>query len=215
MANNTRVIQVFEEAAPAVNIPIIVGNEMFMLTQQDVRRVEDTRYMCWKRWTPNEQLNCIPTLQPPNAYNSTTMTTERQNTVPMDFIANVSNQLRWSKTNGTSATLPLTYSVATSTNAYDDKGTDPIAKQHCSCQTNPQTCSKACNTEPVKSHNKTCKKNHGNESFSETSCQTIQDTLMRTPSESLFSMSGQPHHERKKSMVPPYFAVNEEHENQR
>ncbi|XP_016949071.1 uncharacterized protein LOC108023893 [Drosophila biarmipes] len=59
MANNSnvrKVMQVSEEAAPAVHIPVMVGNEIFVLTQQDVRRVEDIRMLTYSRLGSNGQL---------------------------------------------------------------------------------------------------------------------------------------------------------------
>uniref|UniRef100_A0A6P4FLU7 Uncharacterized protein LOC108052516 n=1 Tax=Drosophila rhopaloa TaxID=1041015 RepID=A0A6P4FLU7_DRORH len=58
MTNNStvrKVMQVSEEAAPAVHIPILVGNEKFVLTQQDIRRVEDIRMLTYNRLAPNGQ----------------------------------------------------------------------------------------------------------------------------------------------------------------
>ncbi|KAH8418498.1 hypothetical protein KR009_005681 [Drosophila setifemur] len=59
MANNScvkKLVQVSEEAAPAVHMPVIVGNELFVLTQQDIRRVEDIRVLNYSRLAPNGQL---------------------------------------------------------------------------------------------------------------------------------------------------------------
>ncbi|KAH8322003.1 hypothetical protein KR074_008191 [Drosophila pseudoananassae] len=52
MANNSnvkKIVQVSEEAAPVVQIPVVVGSELFVLTQQDIRRVEDTRVFSYNR----------------------------------------------------------------------------------------------------------------------------------------------------------------------
>ncbi|XP_022213558.2 uncharacterized protein LOC111068401 [Drosophila obscura] len=65
-ANNVRkLLQVSEEAAPLVQIPIMVGNEMFVLTQQDVRRTEDIRYLSYTRIMPNGHM--FPTAAAPAA----------------------------------------------------------------------------------------------------------------------------------------------------
>ncbi|KAH8277289.1 hypothetical protein KR026_008722 [Drosophila bipectinata] len=68
MANNSnvkKIVQVSEEAAPVVQIPVMVGNELFVLTQQDIRRVEDTRVFSYNR-VVNGQLWPMETPVPVN-----------------------------------------------------------------------------------------------------------------------------------------------------
>ncbi|XP_039491169.1 uncharacterized protein LOC120451489 [Drosophila santomea] len=67
MANNStakKVMQVSEEMAPAVHIPVMVGNEIFVLTQQDIRRVEDIRVLSYNRLGPNGQFPPLDTASP-------------------------------------------------------------------------------------------------------------------------------------------------------
>ncbi|XP_033163106.1 uncharacterized protein LOC117142917 [Drosophila mauritiana] len=71
MANNytaRKAMQVSEEMAPAVHIPIMVGNEIFVLTQQDIRRVEDTRLISYSRLGPNGQFIPLDTSSPGAVY---------------------------------------------------------------------------------------------------------------------------------------------------
>ncbi|XP_037717979.1 uncharacterized protein LOC119552194 [Drosophila subpulchrella] len=79
MANNStvrKVMQVSEESAPAVHIPIMVGNEIFVLTQQDVRRVEDVRILSYSRLGSNGQLRPVDSTSPaPVAFSLPTATT--------------------------------------------------------------------------------------------------------------------------------------------
>ncbi|KAH8326220.1 hypothetical protein KR067_003566 [Drosophila pandora] len=67
MANNTnarKLVNVSEEAAPPVQMPVVVGNELFVLTQQDIRRVEDIRVLSYNRVSSNGQI-CPMGVAPP------------------------------------------------------------------------------------------------------------------------------------------------------
>ncbi|BFF89942.1 uncharacterized protein DMAD_08575 [Drosophila madeirensis] len=151
MANNVRkLLQVSEESAPLVQIPIMVGNEMFVLTQQDVRRTEDIRYFSYNRIMPNGHL--FPTAAaapvaatdnyfgeisaPPNSTLQELFCPKKleeadkllsasiHDKAPRN-VANVSTQLAWSKQNEIE---PLRYSAATSTSSLS---------QSCGCQHEP------------------------------------------------------------------------------
>ncbi|SPP84504.1 uncharacterized protein LOC117586753 [Drosophila guanche] len=151
MANNVRkLLQVSEESAPLVQIPIMVGNEMFVLTQQDVRRTEDIRYLSYNRIMPNGHL--FPTaaaapveatenyfggiFSPPNSTLQELFCPKKleeadkllspsiHDKAPRN-VANVSTQLAWSKQNEIE---PLRYSAATSTSSL---------RQNCGCQHEP------------------------------------------------------------------------------
>ncbi|XP_034660046.1 uncharacterized protein LOC117896103 [Drosophila subobscura] len=151
MANNvTKLLQVSEESAPLLQIPIMVGNEMFVLTQQDVRRTEDIRYLSYNRIMPNGHL--FPTAAaapaaasdnhfggisaPPNSTLQELFSPKKpeeadkllsasiHDKAPRN-VANVSTQLAWSKQNEIE---PLRYSAATSTSSLS---------QSCGCQHEP------------------------------------------------------------------------------
>ena len=51
-----RLIQVNEEIHPPLQVPIMLGNECFVVTQQDIRRIEDTRLLSYCKLTPTGEL---------------------------------------------------------------------------------------------------------------------------------------------------------------
>ncbi|XP_030375656.1 uncharacterized protein LOC115624945 [Scaptodrosophila lebanonensis] len=55
------VVQISEEAAPAVHLPVRVGDEVFIMTQQDIRRVEDIRFLTYHTITPDGNISPIDT----------------------------------------------------------------------------------------------------------------------------------------------------------
>ncbi|XP_034485500.1 uncharacterized protein LOC117790248 [Drosophila innubila] len=221
MANNTtvtKVLHVSEEAAPAVHIPVMVGNELFMLTQQDVRRVEDTRHMSYNRVTYNQLANSTTAAQIHPLQNLISYCQQscpcpinhevaQQTEEPHPVVANVSKQLTWSKSCRSSTPYPISYSVGTMTSGLQTpKLESPPDKKHCSCQTGAQTTSKACNTEPTKKPNKWFKKQRSNDSLSDSNSHATQDR-----SETTLSPADCPQRERK-SLVPPYYVVNEDYD---
>lgn len=243
MANSstvTKVLQVSEEAAPPVHIPVMVGNELFILTQQDVRRVEDTRHMFYNRLTPNHfasgafgnpspqsaPAGQICTLQNllSHCQQDCPMNCEaaQQTEEPRTIVANISKQLEWSKRCNSSSPYPINYSVATSTSGLPAQKSDYSIKQrekpkkHCSCQTSPETISKACNTEPIKKP-KVFQKQSSNDSLPESSCKSKQDRCEHSqdkPCQTTPSIADdRPQSQEKKTVVPPC-VVNEEYDDQ-
>ncbi|XP_017004513.2 uncharacterized protein Mst89B [Drosophila takahashii] len=97
MSNNStvkKVMQVSEEAAPAVHIPIMVGNEIFVVTQQDVRRVEDIRMLSYNRLGANGRL-CPVDSTPPATVPFSLPTTSNLCTLE-DLIAQTArNKVKW------------------------------------------------------------------------------------------------------------------------
>ncbi|EDW66657.1 uncharacterized protein Mst89B [Drosophila virilis] len=190
MENNstvTKLLQVSEEAAPVVQIPIFVGNEMFILTQQDIRRIEDIRHLSYNRLGSHAQISPILNqwnAQPfGNHFNSSTAPATQlsalQGLVPTQIpfpgvdidmektpprvVANVSKQLSWSKQSKSSSPYPMCYSIGTSTSALPKQNSDDNPhrspdRKNCSCQTCTNTTSQACNTEP-RSHSATIASN--------------------------------------------------------
>ncbi|EDW15139.1 uncharacterized protein LOC6573612 [Drosophila mojavensis] len=154
MANNhtvTRLLQVHEEAAPAVHIPILVGNEVFVVVQQDIRRTEDIRKLSYTQVLPNppnhpflpifNQLNAnafgssapvtqLSALQAlllaGQAQNASTFPTSppcpdiEMESNPTKTVADVSNQLHWSKQPKCTSPYPINYSTSTSTSGLLD-----------------------------------------------------------------------------------------------
>ncbi|KAH8417148.1 hypothetical protein KR222_004757 [Zaprionus bogoriensis] len=169
MVNNptvTRMMQVSEQSAPVVHVPIMVGNELYVLTQQDVRRIEDVRHMSYSRVSPHGQQlpfgTCTPESQLGNLLN---LLPQCQQQLPMNVVdmataegtpsscsAGIAKQLLWSsQAIQASPPHPMHHTVGTSTFGLDcmaqpDKP-QPQAKSHCSCQTSPQTTSCGCNTD--------------------------------------------------------------------
>ncbi|EDV93822.1 uncharacterized protein LOC6563748 [Drosophila grimshawi] len=159
-----KVMQVSEEAAPVVQIPIMVGNEMFVLIQQDIRRIEDTRHVSYTRYSPNGQI--FPYAQtfgggflPAQSQDCPDVEMHDLQKTPHRIVANVANQLRWSKINNSTSPYPISYSVATSTTEIQilkkeqRRSGGEKQKSSCACnttETKAQTTSQACNTEPIK-----------------------------------------------------------------
>ncbi|KAH8343922.1 hypothetical protein KR084_001790 [Drosophila pseudotakahashii] len=97
MANNStvrKVMQVSEEAAPAVQIPIMVGNEIFVVTQQDVRRVEDVRMLSYNRLGPNGLL-CPVDSAPPAPVPFSLPTTTNLCTLEDLMAQTTRNRVKW------------------------------------------------------------------------------------------------------------------------
>ncbi|XP_017076453.2 LOW QUALITY PROTEIN: uncharacterized protein LOC108111481 [Drosophila eugracilis] len=170
MANNStvqKVMHVSEEAAPAVHIPIMVGNEIFVLTQQDVRRVEDIRMLSYNRLGSNGQLCPVYSAIPapihyslPNTTNLCTLgdlinqasekrakiqmdiehhsNSTKQDSCPTKTVASVTTQLGWSKSKDESEALfRICYSAGTSTSGLMKN----TGCQHCpSCDKNHSSC---------------------------------------------------------------------------
>lgn len=206
-------------------VPIMVGNELFMLTQQDVRRVEDTRHMSYNRLNPNQfaagafgnSLNQSLPAAPINPLQNfishyqqnSPMNHEaaQQTEEPGSLVANVTKQLKWAKSCSSSTPYPITYSVGTSTSGLEaQKYKSRPTTTHCSCQTSAQTTTKACNTEPAKKPNKWFKKQRSNHSLSESGSHAPQDQ----PSETTVTPSDR----RRKPLVPPYCVVSEDYDEQ-
>ncbi|XP_064535698.1 uncharacterized protein Mst89B [Drosophila montana] len=157
MDNNstvTRLLQVSEEAAPVVQIPIIVGNEMFILTQQDIRRIEDIRHLSYNRlgshaqispilnqWNaqafgnhfnsssaPATQFSALQGLLPHSQHQPTQVAFPGvdidMEKTPPRIVANVSKQLSWSKQSKSSSPYPICYSIATSTSGLPKHNND-------------------------------------------------------------------------------------------
>uniref|UniRef100_B3P101 GG16990 n=1 Tax=Drosophila erecta TaxID=7220 RepID=B3P101_DROER len=155
MANNStakKVMHVSEEMAPAVHIPIMVGNEIFVLTQQDIRRVEDIRLLSYNRLGPNGQFSPVDTSSPgpmnfsqPNTSNFCALDDlirnaagKRETSNPVKTVASVSTQLGWSKKKVEAEPLfPLCYSAGTSTCGLMTN----TGCQHCPrCETHHSSC---------------------------------------------------------------------------
>ncbi|XP_052840046.1 uncharacterized protein LOC128254755 [Drosophila gunungcola] len=168
MTNNTtvkKVMQVTEEAAPALHIPIMVGNETFVLTQQDIRRVEDIRMLTYNRMEPNGQLFpmvscptapgpfCLPTTtnfcplndiiaRPPTKRVKLQLDEGHDAEIPgrIKTVASVATQLGWSKIKAESESVfPLRYNTCTSTcglmTSTGCQHSPSSKKQDSSCQT--------------------------------------------------------------------------------
>ncbi|XP_001359466.3 uncharacterized protein Mst89B [Drosophila pseudoobscura] len=169
MANNVKkLLQVSEEAAPLIQIPVMVGNEMFVLTQQDVRRTEDIRYLSYDRIAPNVHLFptaapaaapvnyfgglftplALPCTAPPNGPLQELFGRKKAEPAPGN-VADVATQMAWSKEKEIepSNRAPLRYSAATSTSSLTKSCAcqhDPpkSRSQHTSC--NSHTARNAC-----------------------------------------------------------------------
>ncbi|XP_055904571.1 uncharacterized protein LOC129940304 [Eupeodes corollae] len=51
-----KLIQVSEEMQKPVFVPIVLGNECFIISQQDVRKIEDSRFISYHKLGPNGEL---------------------------------------------------------------------------------------------------------------------------------------------------------------
>lgn len=184
-----KTVQVSEESAPAVHskfffpnlsrskifkleirtsVPMMVGNEMFVFSHQDVRRVEDTRYFSYNRMLPNGQLQpitnygdrWIPDIQlaslqglmaqsRPYSPNDDLGTA---NSVPLSPIAGISKQMEWTMDTKrlSCPPYPMHHTKTTSMTGIVVKA-KPSDHQmqkmtNGSCQTKPLTVSEGCNT---------------------------------------------------------------------
>ncbi|XP_017111131.1 uncharacterized protein LOC108135078 [Drosophila elegans] len=168
MTNNTtvkKVMQVTEEAAPPLHIPIMVGNETFVLTQQDIRRVEDIRMLTYNRLEPNGHPFpmvsyptapgpfCLPTTtnfcplndliaRPPAKRVKLQLDEGHDAEIPgrIKTVASVATQLGWSKIKAEpESVFPLRYSTCTSTcglmTSTGCQHSPCSKKQDSSCQT--------------------------------------------------------------------------------
>jgi len=148
----------------------------------------------------------------------------QQTEEPRSIIANVSKQLEWSKRCNSSSPYPINYSVATSTCGLPAQTPDcsinqrDKPKKHCSCQTSPETITKACNTEPIKKPKVWFKKQSSNDSLSESSCKPKQDRCEHSQDMPSQTTPSRYHHrqqsQERQSVVPPYCAVNEDYDDQ-
>lgn len=53
-----KVVQVSQQVFNPVQIPLIINNQMFLMVQQDIRWIEETRHISYKKLTPEG--HCIP-----------------------------------------------------------------------------------------------------------------------------------------------------------
>lgn len=56
-----KLVQVSEEIQKPVHVPIVLGNECFIVTQQDVRKIEDARFISYHKLGPNGELIPVET----------------------------------------------------------------------------------------------------------------------------------------------------------
>ncbi|XP_065363250.1 uncharacterized protein Mst89B [Calliphora vicina] len=54
-----KITQISEQALPPVHVPLILGNEFFILSQQDVRKLEECRLFSINKLMPNGDLKTI------------------------------------------------------------------------------------------------------------------------------------------------------------
>ncbi|XP_055850589.1 uncharacterized protein LOC129915148 [Episyrphus balteatus] len=57
-----KLIQVSEEIQKPLHVPVVLGNECFIITQQDVRKIEDSRFISYHKLGPNGELIPVETV---------------------------------------------------------------------------------------------------------------------------------------------------------
>ncbi|XP_023036745.1 uncharacterized protein LOC111519573 [Drosophila willistoni] len=140
-----KLIQVTEESTPVVQVTHMVGNEVFVITQQDTKRVEYIRMLSCSRLTAEG--NLLPSIFPDQLLASAdeVFTQGAQSgqeyaesfqdevpeteTGPFLNVASIATQMEWSKKLQTSSPFPLHYSVATSTCTLETHVNDSNSKQ--------------------------------------------------------------------------------------
>lgn len=113
---------------------MVVGNETFIFSQQDVRRVEDTRYFSYNRMLPNGQLQpltnfgdpWLPDCQVGSLYNLFNQLRPQSpntfaNVTPASPIAGIAKQMDWTSNslNTSSPPFPMHFTKTTSTTGLE------------------------------------------------------------------------------------------------
>ncbi|XP_017474358.1 PREDICTED: uncharacterized protein LOC108364981 [Rhagoletis zephyria] len=75
-----KVVQVAEQAQLPVHVPVVLGNECFIITQQDVRRIEDSRVFSYNKMNAKGEFVRMDTADPNNGARDTFLANIRQPT---------------------------------------------------------------------------------------------------------------------------------------
>ncbi|TMW52063.1 hypothetical protein DOY81_002843 [Sarcophaga bullata] len=145
-----KLIQISEESSPPAHAPVLIDNEYYILSQQDVRKSEECRLFALHKLMPNgelkplnsinfegllqylEQQNLACQQNLLNLYKTINNPTNYQQTDPQEMDispkpsvnhtqASINQQVQWDKCISTSSPFPMTYSCATSTTELDNK----------------------------------------------------------------------------------------------
>lgn len=126
-----------------------MGNELFVVVQQDIRRIEDIRQISYNRVLSSHHILPMFTQLNANVFGTCAPTTQsfipfispspQQNTSifsaappcglndvdmekqPSQIVANVSKQIFWSKQSKSTSPYPIRYSITTSTTELQEK----------------------------------------------------------------------------------------------
>ncbi|KAL5279318.1 Mst89B family protein [Megaselia abdita] len=114
-----RIIQVSEQVFNPVRIPLIFNNQVFLMVQQDVRWIEETRHISYKKLTPEGQ--CFP-----NEFNAFSQNLPLQSTVHQSGVSRISSPpMDWT------VQSPVLFSESTSTSDLSILNNSCSQSEHC------------------------------------------------------------------------------------